>query len=167
MAAKNMPEKTKGVPVDIGIGEAERREIAEGLARVVADTFTLYLMTHNFHWNVTGPLFPQLHALFEEQYTELWKATDELAERVRALGFPVPATLGQFTRLTSIPQKDEMPAAEEMIRLLAQGHQAVIRTIRSVFAAPERSSDQATVDLLTERLGSHEKAAWMLRSTLA
>ncbi|PYV05053.1 MAG: DNA starvation/stationary phase protection protein [Acidobacteria bacterium] len=131
-----MPEKTKGVPVDIGIGEAERREIAEGLARVVADTFTLYLMTHNFHWNVTGPLFPQLHALFEEQYTELWKATDKLAERVRALGFPVPATLGQFTRLTSIPQKDEMPAAEEMIRLL-------------------------------ERLGSHEKAAWMLRSTLA
>jgi len=162
-----MPEKTKGVPVDIGIGEAERREIAEGLARVVADTFTLYLMTHNFHWNVTGPLFPQLHALFEEQYTELWKATDKLAERVRALGFPVPATLGQFTRLTSIPQKDEMPAAEEMIRLLAQGHQAVIRTIRSVFAAPERSSDQATVDLLTERLGAHEKAAWMLRSTLA
>lgn len=153
--------------IDIGIGEQERKDIAEGLSKVLADTYTLYLKTHNYHWNVTGPMFQTLHLMFETHYNELWLAVDLIAERIRALGFPAPGTYAEFTRLASIKEEPGVPPAEEMIRKIVQGHEAVVRISRSVFAIADKSSDQPTLDLLTQRMQVHEKTAWMLRSMLA
>jgi starvation-inducible DNA-binding protein len=152
--------------IDIGIDEKHRSEIAGGLSRVLADSYTLYLKTHNFHWNVTGPMFQTLHLMFEQHYNELALAVDAVAERIRALGFPAPGTYKQFTALSSIKEEDDVPKAQDMIRLLVEGHEAVARTSRSVFALAEKASDQPTCDLLTQRLQVHEKTAWMLRSLL-
>jgi len=155
------------MPINIGIKEEDRREIADGLSRLLADTFTLYLKTHNFHWNVTGPMFRTLHIMFEEQYNELWTANDLLAERIRALGVYAPATYKEFGRLTSIAEEDGVPAAMVMVRLLVEGHETAARTARSVITTAENANDAPTADLLTERLQVHEKTAWMLRSLLA
>jgi starvation-inducible DNA-binding protein len=152
--------------IDIGIPEAERQQIVEGLSRLLADTYTLYLKTHNFHWNVRGPMFSTLHQMFMLQYTELWTSVDLVAERIRSLGADAPGTYSAFARLTSIKETDGVPNANEMIRQLVQGHEAVIRTARSVFPVVERGSDEASADLLTQRLQVHEKTAWMLRSLL-
>ncbi len=157
----------KGMPINIGIGEGERREIAEGLSRLLADTYTLYLKTHNYHWNVTGPMFQTLHLMFESQYNELALAVDLIAERIRALGFPAPGTYGEFARLSSIKEKEGVPSAQAMIRELVEGQEAVARTAREVFPAVEAANDQPTADLLTQRMQVHEKTAWMLRSLLA
>ena len=152
--------------MDIGISKEDRGTIVSGLSRLLADNFTLYLKTHNFHWNVTGPQFRTLHLMFEEQYNELWIANDQIAERIRTLGFPAPASYGEFARLTSIKDTDGVPKATEMIELLVNGHESVWRTIRGQFAAVEAANDQPTLDLLTQRLEVHEKTAWMLRSLL-
>lgn len=152
--------------IDIGINEKDRAMIAEGLSRLLADTYTLYLKTHNFHWNVTGPMFQTLHLMFETQYTELAQAVDLIAERIRALGFPAPGTYGEFSRLSSIRETDGVPKAEEMIRLLIEGQEAVVRTARSLFHAADNATDEASADLLTQRIQLHEKTAWMLRSLL-
>ena len=153
-------------PIDIGIPEAQRQQIAEGLGRVLADSTVLYAKTHGFHWNVTGPMFNTLHLMFMEQYTELWTALDEIAERIRALGCPAPFGGSTYSGLSSIPETQGIPAALEMVRELVQGHEAVARTIRGVFAVAEEAGDQPTADLLTQRLQIHEKTAWMLRSLL-
>jgi starvation-inducible DNA-binding protein len=153
--------------IDIGISEADRRKIAGGLGRLLADTYTLYLKTHNFHWNVTGPMFQTLHVMFEEQYTELWQATDLVAERIRALGHPAPGTFREFLASASIAEPEGIPSATDMIRELVAGHEAVARTARAVLPAADKANDQPTVDLLTQRLQIHEKNAWMLRSLLA
>ncbi len=153
--------------VNIGISQKDRREIAEGLSRLLADTYTLYLKTHNFHWNVTGPMFQTLHLMFEGQYTELALAVDVVAERVRALGFPAPATYREFMAATSIEEPKGVPAAEAMIKSLVDGQEAVVRTARSILPVAERANDQPTIDLLTQRMQVHEKTAWMLRSLLA
>jgi starvation-inducible DNA-binding protein len=155
------------VTIDIGISQDDRAEITDGLARLLADTYTLYLKTHNYHWNVTGPMFQTLHLMFEEQYNELALAVDLIAERIRSLGVPAPGTYKQFASLTSIEEDDEQPAAEEMIRRLVKGQEAVAKTARSVFPAAEKGQDEVTADLLTQRLQVHEKTAWMLRSLLA
>jgi starvation-inducible DNA-binding protein len=155
------------IDIDIGIGEKERKDIADGLSKVLADTFALYLKTHNYHWNVTGPMFQTLHLMFETHYNELWLAVDLIAERIRALGFPAPGTYAEFSRLASIKEEPGVPPAEEMIRNIVQGHEAVVRISRSVFAIADKSSDQPTLDLLTQRMQVHEKTAWMLRSMLA
>lgn len=155
-----------GVEIDIGIDAQERREIADGLSRVLADTYVLYLKTHAFHWNVEGPMFNTLHDMFMTQYTELWGAVDLIAERIRALGFPAPGTYREFAKVASVEETEGVPEAMEMVRLLVVGHEAVARTIRSVFDVAEEAGDEATVDLLTQRLRSHEKTAWMLRSLL-
>ena len=157
----------KQMPVNIGIEENTRKEIADGLSRVLADTYTLYLKTHNFHWNVTGPMFNTLHLMFEEQYQELAIAIDDIAERIRTLGFPAPGTYGEFSRLTSLKETDGIPAAEDMIRFLIEGQETVVRTAREVLPIAERANDQPTLDLLTQRMQVHEKTAWMLRSMLA
>ena len=159
-------EITDAPTINIGIETKDREKIAEGLSRVLADTFSLYLQTHNFHWNVEGPMFTSLHQMFMDQYTELWNALDEIAERIRALGFPAPGSYPQFERLSSIEPVEGVPDAMEMVRLLVAGHEAVARTTRSAFAAVEKASDEATADLLTQRLQIHEKTAWMLRSLL-
>jgi starvation-inducible DNA-binding protein len=153
--------------IDIGIDEADRQAIAEGLSRLLADTYTLYLKTHNYHWNVTGPMFQTLHLMFETQYNELALAVDLIAERIRSLGAPAPASYRQFAELSSVPEDDDQPAAEEMIRRLVAGQETVARTARSVFPLVETAHDEATADLLTQRLQVHEKTAWMLRSLLA
>ena len=152
--------------IDIGISDSDRQTIADGLGRVLADTYTLYLKTHNFHWNVTGPMFSTLHTLFMTQYTELSLAVDTVAERIRALGFPAPGSYAQFAQLTSIAEETGVPKAEEMIRQLVAGNEAVARTARGVFPVAAEANDQPTADLLTQRLVVHEKAAWMLRSLL-
>jgi starvation-inducible DNA-binding protein len=152
--------------IDIGISEADRKEIVEGLSRLLADTYTLYLKTHNFHWNVTGPMFQTLHLMFETQYTELAAAVDLIAERIRALGSPAPGTYGDFARLSSIEEPTGVPAAEEMIRQLVHDQESVVRTARSVFKVVDQASDEPTADLLTQRMQVHEKTAWMLRSLL-
>lgn len=152
--------------VDIGISEGERRELADGLSILLADSYTLYLKTHGFHWNVTGPMFQTLHALFETEYNELALAVDAIAERIRALGFPAPASYTAFTKLASIAETDNVPSALDMIRLLVEGHEAVIRTARKVVSTAEAAHDAATADLVTQRLQLHEKTAWMLRSLL-
>ena len=152
--------------IDIGIDDANRAEIAAGLGRLLADSYSLYLQTHNFHWNVTGPMFQTLHVMFEAQYTELALAVDLVAERIRSLGFPAPATYGEFVRLSSIKEITGVPKAEEMIRALVDGQQTVVRTARSLFPVVEAASDEATADLLTQRIQLHEKTAWMLRSLL-
>jgi starvation-inducible DNA-binding protein len=154
------------LPIEIGIEAGARAAVAEGLGRVLADTYTLYLKTHNFHWNVTGPMFSTLHLLFEQQYTEMAAAVDLVAERIRALGHPAPGSYAQFTRLSSVKEETGVPAAIEMVRQLVEGQEAVTRTAREVFPVAERAGDQATLDLLTQRLHVHEKNAWMLRSLL-
>lgn len=152
--------------IDIGIEPSKREEIAGGLSHVLADTYTLYLKTHNFHWNVTGPMFQTLHLMFETHYNELAFAVDLVAERIRALGFPAPGTYKQFAQLSAIKEDDGIPKAEEMIRRLVEGHETVARTARQAFRAAEAASDQPTCDLLTQRMQVHEKTAWMLRSLL-
>lgn len=152
--------------IDIGIKEADRADIAAGLGRVLADTYGLYLMTHNFHWNVTGRMFETLHLMFEAQYTELALAVDMVAERIRALDFPAPATYSEFTRLSSIPEPVGVPTAEEMIRLLVEGQETVVRTARALLPVVDKVSDVVTADLLTQRMQVHEKTGWMLRSLL-
>lgn len=154
------------VAIDIGIEPQDREKIVAGLSRVLADTYSLYLKTHNFHWNVEGPMFNTLHLMFMEQYTELWNALDAIAERIRSLGYPAPGTYGQFARLTSIEETEGVPEALEMVRLLVAGHEAVARTARATFPAAEKGGDESTADLLTQRLQVHEKTAWMLRSLL-
>ncbi|MEC4896109.1 MAG: Dps family protein [Oscillatoria sp. PMC 1051.18] len=157
----------KAVPVNIGIEEKDRNEIAEGLSHLLADSYTLYLKTHYFHWNVTGPWFQSLHTLFEEEYLELATAVDEIAERIRTLGYPAPGSYKQFSELASIEETTDIPDAEQMIRLLVEGNEAVVRTARSVFPAADRANDESTADLLTARMQIHEKNAWMLRSILS
>ena len=152
--------------IDIGIPEEKREKIAQGLSRLLADSFELYLMTHNFHWNVTGPMFNALHAMFMAQYTEQWTALDEIAERIRALGFPAPGTFKEFAKLASIQEVDGTPKAMDMVRHLVAAQEATARTARDVFSLTEDASDQPTADLLTQRLNVHEKTAWMLRSLL-
>jgi starvation-inducible DNA-binding protein len=152
--------------IDIGIGQKERQQIAQGLARVLADTYTLYLKTHAFHWNVEGPMFNTLHLMFMEQYTELWNALDLVAERIRSLGFPAPGTYAEFAELSSIEETRGVPEAMDMVRLLVAGHEAVARTVRTVFPTADGAHDESTADLLTQRLQVHEKTAWMLRSLL-
>lgn len=168
--AKESSKKNGGkggeVAIDIGIGGKDREKIANGLAKVLADTYSLYLKTHNFHWNVEGPMFNTLHLMFMEQYTELWNALDAVAERIRSLGYPAPGTNSEFARLTSIEETEGVPEALEMVRLLVAGHEAVARTARATFPAAEKGGDESTADLLTQRLQVHEKTAWMLRSLL-
>jgi starvation-inducible DNA-binding protein len=153
--------------INIGIGEKDRAAIAEGLSRLLADTYTLYLTTHNFHWNVTGPMFNTLHEMFMLQYTELWGAVDPVAERIRALGHAAPGSYAQFSQLASVPDAPASPPkALEMVRILVQGHEAVARTARELFPLANQANDQPTADLLTQRLAVHEQTAWMLRSLL-
>lgn len=152
--------------IDIGIETNKRQEVSNGLSRVLADSYTLYLKTHNFHWNVTGPMFQTLHLMFETQYNELWLAVDLVAERIRALGFPAPGTYKQFQALSVIKEEEGIPRAQDMIRKLMEGHESVARTSREVFKAAESVNDQSTCELLTGRMQYHEKTAWMLRSML-
>jgi starvation-inducible DNA-binding protein len=152
--------------IDIGIEPRNREQIANALAKVQADTYTLYLKTHNYHWNVTGPMFQTLHLMFEAQYGELWTAVDLVAERIRSLGFPAPGTYRQFAALAAIKEDEGVPRAEEMIRRLVEGHETVARTARTAFKLAEEVHDQVTCDLLTQRMQVHEKTAWMLRSLL-
>ena len=162
--------KTSSKPapsINIGISEKDRASIAKGLSRLLADTYTLYLTTHNFHWNVTGPMFNTLHLMFMGQYTELWAAVDPVAERIRSLGFPAPGSYAQFSKLASLPDAPSTPPkALEMVRILVQGHEAVARTARELFPLADKASDEPTADLLTQRLTVHEQTAWMLRSLL-
>jgi starvation-inducible DNA-binding protein len=152
--------------INIGIEASQRKEIADGLSRLLADTYSLYLKTHNFHWNVTGPMFNTLHLMFETQYTELALAVDLVAERIRALGFPAPATYSEYAKLTSIPEPTGVPTANAMIQQLVEGQETVTRTARSIFAVVDAAHDEPTADLLTQRMQLHEKNAWMLRSLL-
>lgn len=152
--------------INIGISREDREEIVAALSRLLADTYTLYLKTHNFHWNVTGPMFQTLHLMFETQYNELALAVDLIAERIRALGAPAPGSYREFARLSSIQEAEGVPAAPEMIRQMVEGQEAVVRTARAAFPAVERASDEPTADLLTQRMQVHEKTAWMLRSLL-
>jgi starvation-inducible DNA-binding protein len=152
--------------INIGIAEKDRKKIAEGLARMQADTYTLYLKTHNFHWNVTGPMFQTLHLMFQTQYNETWLAVDVIAERIRALGFPAPGSYKEFAALTEIKDSKGVPNAKEMIRQLVDGQETVVRTARAVFPIAEAAGDQPTADMLTQRMTVHEQNAWMLRSLL-
>jgi starvation-inducible DNA-binding protein len=168
-SAKSAKEATpmRGARINIGIGEADRGAIAAGLSKLLADTYTLYLTTHNFHWNVTGPMFNTLHLMFMTQYTELWNAVDPIAERIRSLGHAAPGSYAQFGALASIPDAPATPPkAMEMVRILVEGHEAVARTARGIFPVAERAGDEPTADLLTQRLTVHEQTAWMLRSLL-
>ena len=172
MAKKNSPAKPAapaagGAVINIGISDKDRAAIAQGLSRLLADTYTLYLSTHNFHWNVTGPMFNTLHQMFMAQYTELWNAVDPIAERIRSLGHPAPGSYAQFAALASVPDVPRQPPkALEMVQILVQGHEAVARTARGLFPAVEKAGDEPTADLLTQRLAVHEQTAWMLRSLL-
>ncbi|HTQ36661.1 MAG TPA: Dps family protein [Steroidobacteraceae bacterium] len=152
--------------IDNGISKKDRAQIADGLGHLLADTYTLYLKTHNFHWNVTGPMFQTLHLMFETQYNELWLAVDTIAERIRSLGHPAPATYAEFGKLSSIKEKPGVPKARDMIKQLVEGHEAVTRTARALFPAADKAGDEATADLLTQRIQLHEKTAWMLRALL-
>ena len=158
--------QAKEAQIDIGISAGDRKDIAHGLSRVLADTYTLYLKTHNYHWNVTGPQFNDLHAMFMTQYTELWTSVDLVAERIRSLGHFAPGSYRAFGELSSIKEDASVPAATQMIENLLQGHETVARTCREAFPAADRAHDQPTMDLLTQRLQVHEKTAWMLRSLL-
>ncbi|MEZ5626952.1 MAG: Dps family protein [Rhodocyclaceae bacterium] len=153
--------------IDIGISKKDRTAIAHGLSRLLADSYTLYLTTHNFHWNVTGPMFNTLHQMFEVQYTELALAVDAIAERIRALGEPAPGTYSAFAELSRIEEPQGVPSAEEMIRQLVKGQEAVVRTAREIMPLVDEADDEPTADLLTQRMQVHEKTAWMLRSMLA
>jgi len=157
---------SKAPAIDIGISGEDREAISAGLSRLLADSYTLYLMTHNFHWNVTGPMFNTLHQMFMQQYTEQWNALDLIAERIRALGFPAPGTYKEFTRLASIQEVEGVPKAQQMIVRLVAAQESTARTARALFPVVERANDQPTMDLLTQRLDVHEKTAWMLRSLL-
>ena len=159
-------KKPSGLAIDIGISGTDRANIADGLAHLLADSYTLYLMTHNFHWNVTGPMFNTLHLMFMGQYTEQWTALDLIAERIRALGFPAPGTYQEFVKLASIKEVNGVPKALEMVRHLVAAQEATARTARALFPRVEKANDQPTMDLLTQRLDVHEKTAWMLRSLL-
>ncbi|MBQ1782940.1 MAG: DNA starvation/stationary phase protection protein [Gammaproteobacteria bacterium] len=159
-------KKSKIPAIDIGIKTADREKIVEGLSALLADSYTLYLMTHNFHWNVTGPQFNSLHNMFMTQYTEQWTALDELAERIRALGYPAPGTYKEFIKLASIKEVEGVPSANDMIRHLVAAQEATARTARKLFPVVEEANDQPTADLITRRLEVHEKTAWMLRSLL-
>ncbi len=152
--------------IDIGIDKKDRKAIAEGLSRLLADTYTLYLKTHNYHWNVTGPMFQTLHLMFQVQYNELWLAVDLVAERIRTLGHVAPGTYKSFTKLASIAEEEGVPTATQMIRNLVKGHEQVAKTARGLLPVVDKASDQPTADLLTQRLQVHEKTAWMLRSLL-
>ena len=152
--------------IDIGISDANRKEVAHGLSKLLADSYTLYLKTHNFHWNVEGPMFQTLHVMFMQQYTEMWNALDIIAERIRSLGHYAPGTYAEFVKLSSIKEPKSVPKAIKMIEELISGHEAVIKTARSIFEAAEKAKDQTTMDVLTQRLDVHEKTAWMLRSLL-
>jgi len=158
--------KSGSMTIDIGIPEKDRAKIAQGLSHLLADTYTLYLKTHNFHWNVKGPMFQTLHLMFEAQYTELALAVDLIAERIRALGFAAPGTYKAYSQLSSIKETDGVPEATAMIRLLVEGQEAVARTARKLFPVVDKASDEPSADLLTQRLQVHEKTAWMLRSLL-
>jgi starvation-inducible DNA-binding protein len=161
VATKSMASK-----IDIGINEKDRKAIAKGLSELLADSYSLYLMTHNFHWNVTGPMFNTLHNMFMTQYTEQWAALDLIAERIRALGEPAPATYKEFSKLTSIAEVSGTPKALEMVRYLVKAQEATAKTARKLFSLVDKANDQPTADLLTQRLDIHEKTAWMLRSIL-
>lgn len=153
-------------PIDIGIEEEERAAIAQGLSRLLADTYTLYLKTHNYHWNVVGPQFNTLHLMFEVQYSELALAVDEIAERIRALGEPAPGSYREFGQLSSVEEDVDEPDAAQMIQRLVQGQETIVRTARSIFPVVKAANDEPTADLLTQRMQVHEKTAWMLRSML-
>ena len=159
-------KKMKTVAMDIGISEADRKKIAKGLSGLLADSYTLYLMTHNFHWNVTGPQFNSLHLMFMGQYTEQWNALDIIAERIRALGYPAPGTYKEFVKLATIQEVEGVPKAEEMVRHLVAAQEATARTARKLFPVVDAANDQPTADVLTQRIDVHEKTAWMLRSLL-
>jgi starvation-inducible DNA-binding protein len=156
-----------GPSINIGISEKDRAAIAGGLSKLLADTYTLYLTTHNFHWNVTGPMFNSLHAMFMAQYTELWNAVDPVAERIRSLGHAAPGSYAQFAALSSLPDAPATPPkAMDMVRILMEGHEGAARTARGLFPVVDKASDEPTADLLTQRLTVHEQTAWMLRSLL-
>lgn len=157
---------TDATTIDIGIGGEDRKRIAEGLSRLLADTYTLYLKTHNYHWNVTGPQFAALHSMFEEQYNELAMAVDQVAERIRALGEPAPGSYREFGSLSSIAEDHDRPDADDMVARLVADHETIVRTARSIFPAVEQADDQSTADLVIQRMRVHEKTAWMLRSLL-
>ena len=159
-------KKTKSVSINIGISDDDREKIVRGLSALLADSYTLYLMTHNFHWNVTGPQFNSLHLMFMGQYTEQWNALDIVAERIRALGYPAPGTYKEFVKLASIKEVEGAPKSDDMIRHLVAAQEATARTARKLFPVVEAAGDQPTADLLTQRLEIHEKTAWMLRSLL-
>ena len=168
LASGHLPAGMRTAPViNIGISEKDRAVIAQGLSRVLADSYTLYLTTHNFHWNVTGPMFNTLHLMFMGQYTELWTSVDLIAERIRALGHHAPGSYAEFSRLATVPDVPVTPPkALEMVRILVKGHETVARTARELFPAADKASDEPTADLLTQRLAVHEQTAWMLRSLL-
>jgi len=159
-------KKTKTPSINIGISDTDRQKIVQGLSALLADSYTLYLMTHNFHWNVTGPQFNSLHLMFMGQYTEQWNALDIIAERIRALGYPAPGTYKEFVKLASIKEVEGVPKADDMIAHLVVAQEATARTARKLFPLVEAANDQPTADLLTQRLEIHEKTAWMLRSVL-
>ena len=161
-----MASKPKKLSMDIGIRDSHRKKIAEGLSDLLADSYTLYLMTHNFHWNVTGPQFNSLHVMFMAQYTEQWNALDVIAERIRALGFPAPGTYKEFVKRASIKEVKGVPKPNDMIRYLVKAQEATARTARKLFTLVDKANDQPTADVLTQRLDVHEKTAWMLRSLL-
>ena len=161
-----MSKKVSAPKINIGIDEKDRKKIADGLSHVLADTYTLYLKTHNFHWNVTGPMFNTLHLMFEGQYTELSAAVDLIAERIRSLGVFAPGSYADFAKLTTIKEAKGVPEAQEMIKQLVEGHEAITRTARKVFPLAAEVDDEATADLMTQRIQLHEKTAWMLRSML-
>ena len=159
-------KKSKRISIDIGISESNREKIAEGLSNLLADRYTLYMMTHNFHWNVKGPQFNTLHTMFMTQYTEQWAALDVIAERIRALGYPAPGTYSEFIKRASIKEVNGVPKAEDMIRHLVKAQEATAKTARKLFPVVDASNDQPTADVLTQRIDVHEKTAWMLRSLL-
>jgi starvation-inducible DNA-binding protein len=153
--------------INIGISNTDRKKVADGLSKLLADSSILYLKTHNFHWNVEGPMFNTLHQMFMEQYTELWNALDLIAERIRALGEYAPGSYKKYAKLTSLSESEDVPNATDMIKELLEGHEGVVRTARSVIPAADKASDEASLDLLTQRIQLHEKTAWMLRSLLS
>jgi starvation-inducible DNA-binding protein len=163
---KGWAKQAAAPAVDTGIAAKDRAKIAAGLSKLLADNYTLYLKTHNFHWNVTGPMFNTLHLMFETQYNELWLANDVIAERIRSLGHYAPGTYAEYVKLASIEETPGQPSAQEMVRLLCEGNEAVVRTARRIFPAVDAAHDEPTADLLTQRMQVHEKNAWMLRSLL-
>ena len=165
LATMENPEMSADVTIDIGLSESDRGAIAEGLKCLLADSYTLYLQTHNFHWNVTGPRFRELHLMFEEHYTELATAVDEIAERIRTLGFVAPGTYQAFAALSSVKEVDGVPGAEEMLKVLIGSHEQVVKTARKVLAAAQAADDESSAALVSDRLRLHEKTAWMLRAS--